>query len=180
VHRDANELLTGAINDVENGSMPFRRRELFNEVERDGMPWSRWNRKLLNKSEWLMARVLVSLAGDTTVNKVLNVSVDVRPSIIESEELERLILTRMACSGMIVLELENTSMEVARVRAGVWNINLVVDKKKTRVGNGITGGQRNGVDNDILSELVSLEGFEDVFMEVRRVNILEDLVDNWL
>ena len=82
---DADELLTGSVNDVEDGGVAVGRRKLFNEVEGNGMPWTRWNRELLNKSGWLVSRVLVPLAGDATVNKVLNVSTNVGPSIILSE-----------------------------------------------------------------------------------------------
>ena len=82
---DADELLTGLVNDVEDGGVAVGRRRLFNEVEGNGMPWMRWNRELLDKSEWLVLRVLVPLAGDATVNKVLNVSTNIRPSIILSE-----------------------------------------------------------------------------------------------
>ena len=83
--RDADELLTGLVNDVKDGGVAVGRRKLFNEVEGNGMPWTQRNRELLNKSEWLVSRVLVPLAGDATVNKVLNVSTNVRPSIILSE-----------------------------------------------------------------------------------------------
>ena len=79
---DADKLLTGLVNDVKDGSVTVGRRKLFNEVEGNGMPWTWWNRGFLNKSEWLVLQVLVLLAGDTTVNKVLNVSTNVRPSII--------------------------------------------------------------------------------------------------
>jgi hypothetical protein len=43
------------------------------------MPGSGRNRELLNESERFVSRVLVSFAGDATVNKVFNVSTDVRP-----------------------------------------------------------------------------------------------------
>ena len=83
--RDADELLTGSVNDVEDGGVAIGRRKLFNEVEGNGMPWMQRNRELLDKSEWLVLWVLVSLAGDTAVNKVLNVSTNVGPSIVLSE-----------------------------------------------------------------------------------------------
>ena len=80
--RDADELLTGSVNDVKDGGVAGGRRKLFNEVKGNGMPWTRWNWELLNKSERLVSQVLVPLAGDATVNEVLNVSTNVRPSII--------------------------------------------------------------------------------------------------
>ena len=82
---DADELLTGLVNDVEDGGVAIGRRKLFNEVEGNGMPWTRQNRELLDKSKWLVSWVLVSLAGDAAVNKVLNVSTNVGPSIVLSE-----------------------------------------------------------------------------------------------
>ena len=79
---DADKLLTGLVNNVKDGGVAVGRRKLFNEVEGNGMPWTWQNRELLNQSEWLVLQVLVPLAGDATVNKVLNVSMNVRPSII--------------------------------------------------------------------------------------------------
>ena len=38
------------------------------------MPWSRWDRKLLDKAEGFVSRFLVALAGNAAVNEVLNVS----------------------------------------------------------------------------------------------------------
>jgi len=40
---------------------------------------------LLNKSKGLMVGILVVFAGDTAINKILNISADIRPNIIESE-----------------------------------------------------------------------------------------------
>ena len=80
--QDADELLTGLVNDVKDGSVAIGRRKLFNEVEGNGMPWTWRNKELLNKSKWFVSWVLVSLAGDTAVNKVLNISMNIRPSII--------------------------------------------------------------------------------------------------
>ena len=83
--RDADKLFTGSVNDVEDGSVTIGRWELFDEIKRDRVPWTWRNRELLNKSEWLVSRVLVSLAGNTTVNKILNISMHIRPSIVLSE-----------------------------------------------------------------------------------------------
>ena len=80
--QDADKLLTGSVNNVKDGDVAIGRRKLFNEVEGNGMPWTQQNRELLNKSKWLVSQVLVPLAGNATVNKVLNVSTNVRPSII--------------------------------------------------------------------------------------------------
>ena len=85
VSRDADELLTCAIDDVEDSGVTIGRRELFNEVERNGMPRSGWDRELLNESEWFVSRVLVSFAGDAAVNEIFNVSTYIRPCIISSE-----------------------------------------------------------------------------------------------
>ena len=46
------------------------------------MLWSGQDQELLNKSEWFMARVLVSFAGDAAVNEILNISMYIRPCII--------------------------------------------------------------------------------------------------
>ena len=83
--QDAYELLTCVIDNVEDGGVTIGRRELFNEVERDGMPRSRQDWELLNKSEWFVSRVLVSFAGDAAVHEIFNVSTYIRPCIISSE-----------------------------------------------------------------------------------------------
>ena len=43
----------------------------------------------------------------------------------------------------------------------------------------MTGFGRNGFGKDVLSEFVGFETFKDVFMELIRVNLFEDLVDYW-
>ena len=83
---------------------------------------------MLNKSEGFMAGILVAFAGDTTVNKILNVSADIRPNIIESEELERVTLAGMTSSRVIVFELQDASAEIARSRTRVGNINAMIDQ----------------------------------------------------
>ena len=83
--RDAYELLTCAIDNVEDSGVTVGRRELFNEVKRDGMPRSRQDWELLNESEWFVSRVLVLFAGDAAVNEIFNVSAYIRPCIISSE-----------------------------------------------------------------------------------------------
>ena len=90
--RDTDELLTCAIDDVEDGGVTMGWWKLFNKVEGNGMPWSGWNGKLLNKSEWLVSGVLVSFAGDAAVNEIFNVSMDVRPGVVSSEQDERSVL----------------------------------------------------------------------------------------
>ena len=41
----------------------------------------------------------------------------------------------------------------------------------------MAGFRRNGFGEDVLSELVSYETFKDVFVELIRVDLFEDLVD---
>ena len=81
---DTDELLTCAIDNVEDGGVTVGRRELFNKVKGNGMPWSGQDWELLNKSEWFMVRV-VSFAGDVAVNEIFNVSTYIRPCTILSE-----------------------------------------------------------------------------------------------
>jgi hypothetical protein len=85
VGRDADELLTCAIDDVQDSGVTVGRRELFNEIEGDGMPRSGRYRELLNESERFVSRVLVSFAGDAAVNEIFNVSTYIRPGIISSK-----------------------------------------------------------------------------------------------
>ena len=49
------------------------------------MPRSGWNQELLDETEWLMAGILVTFAGDTAINIVLNISADIRPSVVSAE-----------------------------------------------------------------------------------------------
>jgi hypothetical protein len=69
------------------------------------VPWSWWDQELLNQSEWLVLGVLVPFAGDTTVNKIFNVSTYIRPGVLSSEQVKGLVLAGVSCSWVIVLEL---------------------------------------------------------------------------
>jgi hypothetical protein len=103
--RDGDELLTCAVDNVEDGGVTVGRRKLFDEVEGDRMPRSGWYRKLLNKTERFVSWVLVPFAGDTAVNKVLNISTYVRPGVLSAEQVEGSVLARVSCGQVIVLEL---------------------------------------------------------------------------
>ncbi len=175
--QDTDELLAGAIDNVEDGGVSVGGRELFDEVEGDGMPGSGRNQELLDESKWFVARVLVPFAGDATVNKVFNISTDVRPSVISSEQVKSTVLARVSCSRMVMLELENMGVEVASFGTDVRNINTVVDEKEAGVGDGVTGIGWDRGGEDILSELVGLEAVEDVLVELFRVDLVKGLVD---
>jgi len=71
------------------------------------VPWSGRDQKLLDESEWLVSRVLVSSARDTAVNEVLNISTDVRPCVLSSEQVESSVLAWVSCGRVIVLELQD-------------------------------------------------------------------------
>ena len=87
-------------------------------------------RELLNESERLASGVLVPFAGDATGNDVLNVSADVRPCVVSSETVGCAVLVRVPCSGMIMLESEDASAEVASFGTEVWDVGTVVDEKE--------------------------------------------------
>jgi len=74
-----------------------------------------------------MVGILVAFAGDTTINKILNISADIRPNIIKLEELEYVTLARMTSSQVIMFELQDMSVEIARSRTRVGNINTMID-----------------------------------------------------
>ena len=143
------------------------------------MPWSGWNRKLLDKSEGLVARVLVPFAGDTAVNEVFNVSTDVRPGVLSSEQVECMILAGVSCSQVVMLELENAGAEVASFWVAVRNVNVVVDEKEAGVRDGIVGVRWKRGGKGFLSELVGLEAVEDIFVELAGIDFVESLVDYW-
>src|SRR5258706_5749702 len=83
-----------------------------------------------------------------------------------------MVLDRVSCSRMVVRELENMGVEVASFRTDVGTINMVVDEKEARVGDGVMGIRWDRGREDILSELVGLEAVEDVLMELFRVNFV--------
>ena len=124
---DSDELLTCAIDDVEDGSVTMGWWKLFNKVERNGMPWLGWNGKLLNKSEWLVSGVLVSFAGDAAVNEIFNISTDIQPGVVSLDQDEHLVLARVSCSQVIVLELEDMRLKVAGIGSEIGNVNVVVN-----------------------------------------------------
>ena len=103
-------------------------RKLFDEVECDRMPWSRRNRELLDETERLVSGSLVSLAGNTTVNIVFDVSTYVRPGVIASEQVVSSVLSRVSSSWMIMFELEDTGVEVTSIRAEVRNVDAVINE----------------------------------------------------
>ena len=78
---------------------------MFDEVEGNGVPWLRRDRKLLYEPEWLVTWSLVPFTRNTTVDIVLNVSTDVRPSVFVAEEVKGPVLAWMSSCGMIVFEL---------------------------------------------------------------------------
>jgi hypothetical protein len=59
----------------------------------------------LDQSEWLVSGVLVPFAGDTTVDKIFNISTYIQPGVLSSEQVKGLIFARVSCSWAIVLEL---------------------------------------------------------------------------
>ena len=103
--RDADELLAGAVDNIEDGSVIVGGGELFNEVEGNGMPRTGRNGELLDEAEWFVSWGLVSFAGDAAVDEIFDVSVDVGPRVVTLEEVERAVLAGVACSQVIVLEL---------------------------------------------------------------------------
>ena len=124
---DADKLLTCAIDDIEDGGVTVGWRELFDEVEGDRMLRSGRDRELLDESEWLVSRVLIPFARDAAVNKIFDVSTDIRPCIISSEKVEGSILAGVSCSRMIVLELENAGSKIAGFGTSVGDVNAVVN-----------------------------------------------------
>ena len=102
---NGNKLFAHSIYDVENSSVTGGRWELFNKVEGDGMPQLRRDRELLDEPKRLVTQSLVPFTQNTTVDIVLNVSVDVRPSVFVAEEVKGLVLTWMSSCGMIMFEL---------------------------------------------------------------------------
>ena len=105
VCRDADELLAGMVDNIEDGSMIVGGRELFDEVEGDGMPRTGRNGELLDEAEGFVSWGLVSFAGNTAVDKVLDDSADIGPCVVLSEEVERAVLAGVSCGWVIVLEL---------------------------------------------------------------------------
>ena len=105
VCQDADELLADTVDNVEDGGMIVGGRELFDEVEGDGMPRTGRNGELLDEAEGFVSWGLVSFAGNAAVDEVLDVSADIGPCVVLSEEVECAVLARVSCSWVIVLEL---------------------------------------------------------------------------
>ena len=127
---DQDELLAGAINDIEDGSVAVGRWELFNEIEGNGMPGMGRNGKLLDEAEGFVLWGLVSFAGETAVNEIFDVSTDVRPHVISAKEVEGMVLAGVSCSRMIVLELEDMGVKIAGVWTEVRNVDVIVEEEE--------------------------------------------------
>ena len=82
---------------------------------------------MLDYTERLVSRLLVALARITAFDKVFNVSTHIRPGVVSMEESSSSVLTRVSSSRVIMLELEDVGMEVARVSAEVGYIDAVID-----------------------------------------------------
>jgi hypothetical protein len=87
--------------------------------------WRDW--ELLDESERLVSGVLVSFAGDTAVDKILNISTDVRPCVLSSEKVEGSVLAWMSCGRMIVLKLQDMRSKISGCGAGIGDVDTVVD-----------------------------------------------------
>lgn len=85
--------------------MTVGRGELFNEVEGNEVLWSGRNGELSNEPKRLVSRGLVLLAEDAAINKILNISRDIGPCVISSEQVECAVLARLSCERLVVLEL---------------------------------------------------------------------------
>ena len=102
---DTDQLFACVIDDVEDCSMAVQGGKLFYKVEGDGMPraWQDW--QLLDKAIQMMLWFLVLFAGSTTVNIILNISMNVRPAKVPGNQHHCPALTRMSSGRVIMAEL---------------------------------------------------------------------------
>ena len=112
---DEDGLLGETINDDENGGEAGGGWELFDEVHGDGRPGLVGDRELLECAKGMMPRCLSPATSRARTDIVLDEGADARPGVIPADELECLVVAKMAGEGMIVLVAEDTEPEIARV-----------------------------------------------------------------
>jgi len=97
--------------------------EVFDEVKGDQVPRTGRNWELLDEAEGFVSWGLVSFAGNTAVDIVLDICPDVRPGVLPMEQLKSPVLAGVAHSDMIMFELEDSSADTSRFRTVVRNVN---------------------------------------------------------
>ena len=120
-------LLSESVNNHKNSIKSRRGRKLLDEVHRNGIPWAFRDRELFQVTIWLMALGLGLHAGNTRLAKVLDIGVDLGPSVVMSDKFQGLILSEMARKGMVMLVLHDFEPEVV----DIGNVNAIIQSKET-------------------------------------------------
>ena len=95
-------LFRQSVNDHEDGSEPFQRRELFNEVHGYEVPWFLWHRELFQESEQMMLGCLGTGTECARTDVVLDEGTDAQPGIFLMDEFQGSVLPKVASCGMIM------------------------------------------------------------------------------
>jgi hypothetical protein len=117
-------LLGKSVYNNKDGSEARGDRELFYEVHGDQIPWFVWDWKLLDEPIRTMSFGFCPSASRTGVAVIGSEGAETRPDIFTSYKLDCLVLSEVTGDRMIVLELEDSKVEIV----GVWDINPIVQE----------------------------------------------------
>jgi hypothetical protein len=95
---------------------------VLNEIHRDRIPGLLWDRKLLQGSIRAMTWSFGLATSSAGLAKLGNIGAKTRPSVLASNEVGGLVLSKMTCQGMIMMLLEDAELEIINI----WYIDKVV------------------------------------------------------
>lgn len=89
---------------------------MLNEIHRDRIPGVLQDRKLLQGSIRAMTQSFGSATSSAGLAKLGNIGAKTRPSVLASDEVGGLVLSKMTCQGMIMMLLEDAESEIINVQ----------------------------------------------------------------
>ena len=69
--------------------------------------------------------------SNTGLIEVFDEGADVRPGVISPNEFQGLVLTKMARKDVVVLEIEDTKLEIVHI----GNVDSIIEKQESRIVN---------------------------------------------
>ena len=102
VRGDEDGLLCQAIDDDEDGGETIRFGKLLDEVHGDGVPWSVCDGELLEHAVQAMPLGLRTCTGGAGPTVFTNELMDLGPRILAANDLEGLVLPKVAHSGVVM------------------------------------------------------------------------------
>jgi hypothetical protein len=106
---------------------------VFDEVHRNGVPWTRRDGELFEEAVRLVTRDFGTAAGNTRLGEGLNVGTKLGPGVFTADKLKSLRLTKMTSCGVVMLVLEDAKADIATGGGVVGYIGAIVEEEESRV-----------------------------------------------